>query len=64
MCVKINRKIFEVNDDMISDSLVFMLHAYHSSDYDKFAFWRRQFELAVKVDLECKCNSLNLDLDA
>jgi hypothetical protein len=53
--------MFEISENIISDSLVFMLHAYHSGNYEKFAFWRRQFEKVVKVDpSDCECKEIVL----
>lgn len=50
MSIKINRKSFDINKDVIPDSLIFMLNAYYSGNLEKFSFWRRQFEEALKVD--------------
>ena len=50
MVIKISRKSFEVNKEVIPDSLIFMLHAYYSGNSEKFFFWRRQFDEALKVD--------------
>ena len=48
MCIKFASGAFEINDDIISDSLTFMLHAYHNGDFEKFAFWYRQFNSVQK----------------
>lgn len=50
MSEKIQNKLFKVNQDIIPDSLVFMLHAYFSGNYEKFSFWKRQFDMATKVE--------------
>lgn len=54
--------MFDINQNVISDSLVFMLHAYYSCNYEKFAFWKEQFDRAVKVEMEkCNCNKVILN---
>lgn len=56
--------MFTVNENIISDSLVFMLHAYHAGNYEKFAYWFRQFEKAVKVDTDrCDCDEIVINYD-
>ncbi len=60
MCIKFASGAFEINDDIISDSLTFMLHAYHNGDFEKFAFWYRQFNSVVKVESKCDCDEIYL----
>lgn len=53
MHIKINRKSFEVNENIVPDSLMFMLHAYYAGDYEKFYFWKHQFENALNIVNQC-----------
>lgn len=63
MCIKVNRKMFDINVDIIPDSLIFMLQAYHAGNFEKFGFWRRQFERAVKVECgECDCGEMVINV--
>ena len=61
MCIKINRNEFNINETVVSDTLIFMLHAYHSKDYKRFLFWRRQFNKAIQVDEECYCDEVIIE---
>jgi hypothetical protein len=46
---------------IIKNRCVFMLHSYHLKDFRKFAFWRRQFNKAIKVDDGCYCDSIVIE---
>ena len=61
MCLKINRDEFDINETVITDALVFMLRSYLLKDFRKFAFWRRQFNKAIKVDDGCYCDSIVIE---
>ena len=61
MCIKINRSEFDINETVVSDALIFMLHAYHSKDFKRFNFWRRHFDKAIKVDPDCYCGDVILE---
>ncbi|GEM_PF-2771154 len=53
MHIKINNKSFDVNENVVPDSLIFMLQAYYNGDYQRFYFWKRQFDNALYMVNQC-----------
>jgi len=50
--IKVNRKSLAVNENVVSDALIFMLCAYYEHDHTTFYFWKRLFEDALDFENE------------
>ncbi len=59
MCIKIKSELIGRTKNIVPDSLVFMLCAYYSFDFEKLAFWRRHLDKAIQIDYRgCVCSKI------
>ena len=61
--IKVNRKSLAVNENVVSDALIFMLCAYYEHDHTTFYFWNHLFQDALisKAEQNPMINSWHCD---